>query len=120
MWKIIQGIVPNLQNEEHRISDRMHPRRGKLCLIPPLINHAPLFVRRFKDTFAVKGPRLFNVIPSELRNFTGTADTFKRKLVLFLKDIPDRPALPNYFQSSSGNSVVEQVTAMRVAGNFQI
>ena len=99
----------------------MHPRRGKLCLVPPLINYAPLFVRRLKeDSFAVRGPRLFNVIPSELRNFTGTADTFKRKLDLFLKDIPDRPALPNYFQSSSGNSVVEQVTAMRVAGNFQI
>ena len=90
-------------------------------MIPLLINHAPLFVGRLKeDTFAVKGPRLFNDLPSEFRNFTGTADKFKRKLDLFLKNVPDRPALPNYFQSSSRNSVVEQVTAMRIAGNFQI
>ena len=52
------------------------PKKGKLCLIPPLNNHAPIFVRSLKeDIFCSKYPRLFNIISSELRNFTGTADT---------------------------------------------
>ena len=41
---------------------------------------------------------------------TGTADIFRRKLDLFLEDIPDRCRA----------DVVEQVTAMRIAGSFQI
>ena len=50
-----------------------------------------------------------NIIPSESINFTGTADTFKRKRDLCLKDVPDRPALPKslfpkLFREQSGGA----------------
>ena len=48
-------------------------------------------------SFAVRGPRLFNTLPSELRNMTNcSSESFKQALDTFLKTIRDEPQTPGY------------------------
>ena len=46
---------------------------------------------------AVRGQRLFNALPAEVRNTTGcSVDQFKQTLERFLCTVPDEPQIPGY------------------------
>ena len=91
-----------------------HMRRGKLCKIPPFNRYAPRYVQTIKEgSFAIHGPRLFNVLPREIRELEGDIDCFKFELDKFLRRIPDKPALPHYAQSAAGNGLLEQLAQQR-------
>ena len=46
---------------------------------------------------AVRGPKLFNVMPQAIRDLTGcTIETFKAKLDKFLWTVADNPLIPGY------------------------
>ena len=114
VWKIINNLAPNLSNEHMAIYTRNSERRGLMCRIPAVNTAAVARVQTLKeDSFIVHGPRLFNAIPRELREFSGTLYTFKVKLDRYLKSVPDKPALPHYVQSAAGNGLLEQLAQQR-------
>ena len=85
-WKVLEGLAPNcgvttIQNE----------RRGRECKIPMLKGSQG--VRSLRDqSFQVRGPRLFNCLPSNIRNTSRVSVLeFKEKLDKFLGLLPDHP-----------------------------
>ena len=49
------------------------------------------------SSFGVVGPRLFNVLPVNIRNISGcTVETFKLHLDRFLATVPDEPQVRGY------------------------
>ena len=64
-------------------------RNGTMMEVPPLKGMSKL--RR--DCFMVRGPELFNCIPSYLRDTEVSIDTLKTKLDEFLSLIPDSPRI---------------------------
>ena len=57
----------------------------------------------------VRGPMLFNTLPSELRNMTNcSSESFKQALDTFLKTIPDEPQTHGYtyMRRADSNSLI--------------
>ena len=50
--------------------------------------------KREENSLNVKGAKLFNMLPSDLRNYKGDIKTFTDNLDNFLMDIPDNPKCP--------------------------
>ena len=72
---------------------------------------APASVRNARESsLQVRGARLFNIIPRELRDtMTGTPDQFKHKLDEWLSTIPDQPTVPGRNRAAASNSLLDQV-----------
>ena len=114
LFKMITGRVPNFIDDKYRVTTFMNIRRGLLCCIPLLNRTAMARHKSLKeDSFAVMGPRLFNAIPSDLRDLNLSLDSFKSKLDKFLMTIHDKPTAPNYHQASRSNNIVSQIESMR-------
>ena len=111
VWKIINGHAPNFENMP--IETRQSGRRGLTCTVPPRASIPGRIQTLKEDSFMVHGPRLFNEIPKDLREFAGSPDTFKAKLDSYLGTVPDKPALPHYSQQAAGNGLREQLAQQR-------
>ena len=104
-------MVPNCGIE---ISD--HLRLGHLCQIPPIKKCKARIQTLRENSFQVRGPQLFNILPPKIRNMTKCSiDEFKFALDQFLTKIPDEPSLPGYMpracsqiSGKPSNSLVEQ------------
>ena len=119
IYKIIVGAVKNLSSPKFKIKTHCSPRRGRLCIIPPLIPGANKKVKsKIEASLPVQAPRLFNALPSEIRNFEGSVNSFKGKLDKFLSKIPDQPPLRGYTQQAASNSLIDQLAVLRVGGVF--
>ena len=99
--RILEEQVPNIFSNSTAnglIKAKYHCRRGRLCSIPPINTHSPRAVQRLREaSLPVRGQRLFNTLPQELRNLTGCkVDSFKRSLDKFLRGVPDEPQIPGY------------------------
>ena len=113
VWKILQGLTPNLGHPAEVVAN-ISGRRGKMCRVPPINNHATQRVQSLQEnSLAVRGPRLFNCLPAEVREYEGSLDGFKHKLDRFLSTVPDKPCLPNYYQAAEGNSIIKQIVQIR-------
>ena len=108
IWKIINGLVPNLNNA-HTIKTANRGRRGLMCIVPPISTRWTRLQTLREGSIAVLGPRLFNVIPQEVREYAGNLETCKKHLDEFLQTVVDQPPLPHYHQISEGNSVLQQL-----------
>ena len=110
VWKILEGIVPNM-NSESDIVPSMNPRRGRTCKVPHIPPQASSRIKTLRNnSFAVKGPRIFNSLPANVRNFTGgTVDAFKSRLDAYLKTVPDQPLIPGYTAARNidSNSLID-------------
>ena len=88
-WKALTGTAPNYGLELAPTSIR----RGRLLRIPSSAGGAG--VRTLRDgSLQVEGPRLFNCLPSSIRDLKVDPTTFKVILDLFLQQIPDHPDGP--------------------------
>ena len=89
-------------------------------------NHrAPPYVRRKRhSSFFYKGPQLFNLIPTELRDVQeitriredptqDDVDEFKKVLDQFLVNIPDEPSVPERQRVAATNSLICQIPLYR-------
>ena len=115
VWKVLSDIAPNISNDDNRIRAVHHIRRGRICMLPRINYRALASVVTLKESsFAVYAPRLFNELPIELRNFSGQLDVFKRMLDKFLSSVPDQPSMPNYPQPSPNNTLIAQISQMRL------
>ena len=77
IWKLSQGLVGG-----YSLQFQHSDRRGKTVVVPPMAAGSPTSVRRAKEaSLQVKGARLFNLMPQDLRDMQGvTVDTFKAGL----------------------------------------
>ena len=106
VWKVAQGLVQGYQANFHT-----SPRRGRLMQLRPLCHSAPASVRRARESsLQVKGARLFNSIPRDLRDMSvGTQEQFKARLDQWLATIPDQPTIPGRARAATTNSLLDQV-----------
>ena len=106
LWKVAQGLVQGYHVEFYS-SDR----RGRLAVVRPYKTRAPAQVRRAREaSLSVKGARLFNSIPRELRDMShGKVETFKSGLDKWLSQIPDQPTIPNCQRAAVTNSLLDQI-----------
>ena len=117
IYKIISGHVPNFVNARFKINITVSERRGRSCMIPSLNTTASLRYQTIADhSFAVRGAKLFNVLPKKLRNYQGSSDSFKTVLDTFLAKIRDQPCTIGYHQPAASNSLIDQVAQMKLEG----
>ena len=96
VWSILEGIVPNFSHTENNgieiggISSTKTTRHGRKCQLRTIERSS--FQKTICESLAVKGPKLFNSLPKEIRNITKcTKEVFKKLLDKFLATIPDEP-----------------------------
>ena len=71
----------------------------------------PSSVRRAKETsLQVKGARLYNLLPKDVRDIKGVfVNTFKTGLDSWLSAFPDQPTIPSRQRAALTNSLIDQV-----------
>ena len=110
-WSIIEGLVPNFNYDDGKggIYSYINQRDGRKCHLKS-VNTKNKNI--WKDCLSEAGPRLFNILPKQIRNMTNCSkNSFKRRLDQFLQNIPHEPLLPAYlpFRRADSNSLVEMV-----------
>ena len=114
IWKILNYLAPNFGG--NIIQNYFDDRRGRLCSTPALIRGSSDSMKSIRDdSLAVRGPKLFNAMPRDIRDLTGTLEQFKARLDKFILTVLDEPQLPGY-QRTGSNSLVEQLNRMRRGG----
>ena len=111
-WKILEGLVPNLEINELRCT--RSSRNGRMCIIPNTANTSPSHLKTLREgSFCINGARLFNCLPKQIRDLSGI-DTikFKENLDEFLSTIPDEPQCCGYtgYRRAETNSLLHMVT----------
>jgi hypothetical protein len=102
VWEIAQQIVAGY---DLRFS---HGRTGRYCYVESINSSRPeKDQKREKDTLRVKGAKLFNLLPSNFRNYNGDVITFTSNLNKFLLDIPDNTKCPLRACIGSENSLLQ-------------
>ena len=85
-WKVMEGLVPN-PGLSWSPADT---RRGRVCEVPHL--QGPPAVRALRcQSFQVSGAKLWNCLPTNLRNKSCKQEDFKELLDSFLTEVPDEP-----------------------------
>ena len=112
-WKIINGLAPNIRGRDS-ITTYSSERRGVLCRVPQVNRGALQRHQTLRESsLVVLGPRLFNVLPREIRACNANLITFKSQVDAFLATVPDRPCLAHYSQSATDNSIIQQLAQLR-------
>ena len=75
IWKVSQQLVKG-----YNLPFKHNPRRGRLVDLPPVVGGCPAVVKNaLEASLRVKGAKLFNLLPTELRGLDGVmVDTFKK------------------------------------------
>ena len=109
MWKILEGLVqPFNPNFSHRNNIRL----GRFINVPPIIHGNSAAIKNMIEK-RLRGPKLFNKLPTHLRNMTNVSvTTFKTHLDRYLSMIPDQPSIPGYVshRAAESNSLIQQIT----------
>jgi hypothetical protein len=102
-FKALRGLVPECGIREDTSPES---RRGRTLEIPMI--SAPrsfMAVKTLRDkSFQNEAPKLFNSLPSHLRNLNTSIETFKAHLDSFLETIPDQPSIPGLVPAASNQS----------------
>jgi hypothetical protein len=108
IWKLSQGLV-----QGYHLPFYQSDRRGLLVALPPMAHRSPTAVKRAREaSLQVKGARLFNLVPQDLRGMIGVAvDTFKEALDGWLEGIPDRPTIQGRQRAALTNFLTYQVVS---------
>ena len=102
MWKIYNGLVPNVTDIEFTETARFGPR----AVVPRFNYRAQRAVSsQFENSFSVRGPMLWNTLPKYVKE-SGSLNELKTALGEYLKDYPDRPPTRGY-TGINGNSLLE-------------
>ena len=107
IWKIANGLTEGYNLEFKNEGTR----RGRECVVANYVCDAPLAVKRARDnSLWVKGAKMFNLIPAEIRNITSDkVQTFKSKLDRFLSKIPDQPTSATEGRAAETNCLLHQI-----------
>ena len=113
-------MVPNIYGTMgHTIKTRKHRRHGTQCVIQYPTNTNPAESLQ-ENAIIVFGHRLYNLLPKYLRDIESVkTEKLKFELDKFLELIPDQLKTPNYVTASGSNSILDQLTHLRVQGIYQ-
>ena len=86
-------------------------RRGRTALPRQVITSSSNLVRKARESsVGVKGAKLFNLLPVEVRNIdSDNVEIFKSALDSFLFTIPDQPTIAGYGRAAETNSLLHQI-----------
>ena len=102
MWKIIYNQVPNDLN----LQFTFHDRRGICANVKPLSNYSGKSQTLYDNSFAIMGPRLWNLVPKQIQFINTSVEDFKCKLSKFLDLFPDQPPTSGYSRINN-NSLLQ-------------
>ena len=116
IWKISQGMVHGYDME----LTSARGRRGRIALPHNIVASSPAMVKKAREcSLGVKGARIFNLLPAEIRNIDShSIDIFKKKLDIFLTDIPDQPTTAGLGRSADSNSLLHQIPQFMMNRGF--
>ena len=104
-WKIIEGLVPNINN---KLISSQHPRHGRrLQLYCPASSS-----KKYDGVMPQHGVKHFNLLPKHIRSISSTSlSIFKSALDKFLVGVPDKHLLPRYtlYRRADSNSLIHKV-----------
>ena len=105
VWKILEGIVPNLTGRS-KIVEKQSLRHGRLCGVPSLVTGTKRKIQRLREgSFCVNGPKLFNALPSHLRNIdVEITSTSKKNCTRFCRLVADEPLYAGYTAQRKADS----------------
>ena len=91
------------------------PRRGRFIVPKTIVASAPALVRRAREaSLAVKGAKIFNILPASLRNTNSdNVEHFKKELDSFLSLVPDQPSIAGQPRAAGTNSLLHQIPLLR-------
>ena len=108
VWKMLEGKAPNLADTETsriKLQSEIHSRRGRTCLIHGLASTPTHLHKAKQQTVKCFGLKLFNSLPKQIRNITGTDVTqFKTQLDKFLQLVEDKPLLRSNANNGTYNN----------------
>ena len=109
IWKCAVGLV-----DGYILTFTTSPRRGRLCVVRQVNKTAPTRVKRVSEaSLAVRGARIFNLLPRDVRDTelsrTKSVLPLKTKLDNFLSTIPDQPTVQCRRRPASTNSLLDQI-----------
>ena len=107
VWKMLEGHTTNLNNmpgSSLQLARSIEDRGGRTLKTPNLAT-TPGYLQKVKQqTVKVHGAKLFNSLPSSLRNTTNTTvEHFKFKLDKFLTTVEDLPLLQSGAHNGRAN-----------------
>jgi len=105
--KALNGIVPN-----PGFLPRANERTGPHLIIPLMRSGGGIATEKMIDrSLLVQGPRLFNILPKELRTASEVMSmkSFKRELDFFLSTVQDQPTTNGLVRLASSNSLIDQI-----------
>ena len=108
-WKIYKQLAPNDLN----LKFHMHTRLGIQADRLPLKAKSVKVKTMRHNFFSHSGPRLFNLIPGQIKS-ADSIQSFKKRLDNLLLKIPDYPPIPGYKRVNS-NSLVDWVSNIQQA-----
>ena len=124
VWRMLEAQVPNIPQADgnsHKIQAKWHPRRGRECTIPRVETSAPHRVKKLLyASLPVRGQRLFNSLPIEVRNVTRcSVENFKCILDRYLQTVPDEPQIPGYISQrrADTNSLLDMARMAKAHSN---
>ena len=95
VYKTLNNLAPN-DLEFYKTA-----RRGLCCKVPPMVKHAKQKAQhQYDDSFRVTGARLWNLIPTAIRQKT-SLDSFKAALTKFLLLLQDCPPVTGIYSANS-------------------
>ena len=111
IWKIAMGLVDGYKLE----FTGEGTRRGRECLVAQINKNSPVTVRRAREgSLSVKGAKIFNLLPPEIRNISSDkVQHFKIKLDAFLGKVPDQPTSAEEGRAAESNCLLHQIPLMR-------
>ena len=104
LWKLSQRLI-------HGYNIQFTNDVGHLVQPKYVTWHAPATVRRARESsLAVKGVKLFNLLPKAIRNHDAKkVDSFKIMLDNFLSSVADQPSVPGRVRAAQTNSLLHQI-----------
>ena len=115
IWKVLEGISPNISNGPSGITPKESERRGRECKVPNVRSSTSMRIQSIRrSSFGIKGPRLFNCLPKHIRDLRNmTVEKFKLQLDKFLSTLPDEPLIPGYtqYRRVNSNSILDWVNS---------
>ena len=114
MWKILTGLAPN----DLQISFFMN-QRGAIKASVPSIPNRRSNTASYDKSFAVLGPKLWNLLPSDCSLKLDTLDSFKSSIGSFLKQFPDFPPTNGYLCPNS-NSILDWASSNSTTWTSQL
>ena len=108
LWKISQELVKGYTIQFTGTDGR----RGRTALPNNVLVSSSSLVKKARESsMGVKGARIFNLLPADIRNIDSeNVDIFKKSLDDFLCQVPDQPTIAGLGRAAETNSLLHQIT----------